>query len=712
MAYTVGIDVGGTFTDLLLFHSQTNDVITHKTPSTPENPAIAVLAGLTQLAERVGTSEREFFRDIDLIVHGTTVATNAVLTETGAKCGLLTTEGFRDILEMRRGIRDRNHLYDNKYVAPPSLVPRHLRQAVRERVDVEGEVIQPIDREDLIRAIQALKEEEVAAVAICFLHSYRSEAHEREAAELVRELLPEAFLSVSTDVLPQIRLYPRVSTTVMNAYLGPVVERYMAELVDRLAAAEFGGTLMIMQSNGGIAHPQSVARLPASIALSGPAAGPVAGLAYMAARDLQDCTVIDMGGTSFDASLVKDGAIQVTRAGEINRHSISLPTTHVHTIGAGGGSIGWLDEGGLLRVGPRSAGADPGPAAYGRGGTEPTVTDADVVLGYIDPDCFLGGHMPLSRQLAEQAIDEHLAKPLGISVEAAAAGMYQMVNLAMADGTKNISVAQGYDPREFPLVVAGGAGAVHSGMIAHELDIPYQFIPRYGPVICAAGMLMADLRHDFARAFNAVLSDIDRVSAQSLIAEMAEEGRRLLLTEGAPEETHDVVVSADLRYTGQHHELILSFDPGDLAPSDGNGLEQIEAAFQRRHEEVYGFSYPGSAIEMLSLRTTAIARRNGIPLTSGGGDGTAADARKGERPVYLTSEGTKKNVPIYDGAKLPPGAPVTGPAVIEEAQTTIVVPEFFDLQLDSLGSYVMFRKGLPPVPPSAHDLQETAGSTR
>lgn len=690
MTYFVGIDVGGTFTDLLIT-DDAGRLTPHKTPTTPANPADGVLTGLHEVADLLGRDTREFFAEIDVIVHGTTVATNAVLTGEGARTGLITTEGFRDILEMRRGIRDRAHLYDNKYVAPAPLVHRDLRTTVTERVDVDGEVVTPVDAESLRAAVQQLADADVESVAVCFMHSYRNPEHEEQAAQVVREMLPDAFLSVSSEVLPQVRLYPRVSTTTMNAYLGPVVARYMRHLVDQLADDGFAGTLMIMQSNGGVAQPAAVGNLPASIAMSGPAAGPVAGLAAVSAFGIDDCTVVDMGGTSFDASLVTDGEVQVTREGEINRHVIALPTTQVHTIGAGGGSIGWIDDGGLLRMGPASAGADPGPACYGRGGTRPTTTDADLVLGYLDPDNFLGGRMRLRKDLAEEAIRTHIADPLGLSVVEAAAGMYEMVNLAMAAGTKNVSVEAGHDPREFPMVVAGGAGPVHSGMIAHELDIPFLLVPKLSSVICASGMLMADLRHDFVRNFDAVVSELDHEAASELIAEMVQEGHGLLDDEHSPDDRREIVVSADLRYAGQHHEIILGF-PAAVFASGESASTQISAAFHRRHEELFGFANEAAEIEMLSLRVTAIGRRDGIAgAPTSGGDGR--DALRGRRGVYLRSTGGLVEVDVYDGDLLAPGADLVGPCIVEEQQTTIFVPEDYDLAYDASGSYVMYRKG-------------------
>lgn len=695
MGYTVGIDVGGTFTDFLL----TGNAGTrrqHKTSTTPTDPSTGILTGLAELAELEGLAEQDFFGQIDLIVHGTTVATNAVLTENGARTGLITTDGFRDILEMRRGIRSRQHLYNNKYVAPRPLVPRDLRKTVTERVDVEGQVITPLDEDALRQAVDELVAEGVEAIAVCFMHSYQNAEHEQQARKLITESAPDVFLSVSSDVLPQIRLYPRVSTTAMNAYLGPVVERYMRKIVRRMADRGFAGTLMVMQSNGGITLPETVAHMPASITMSGPAAGPVAALAFVSGRGWSDCTVVDMGGTSFDASLVKDGQVQITREGEINRHTISLPTTHVHTIGSGGGSIAWIDEGGLLRVGPQSAGAEPGPAAYGRGGTEPTVTDADVVLGYIDPGYFLGGRQQLRADLAAEAITSRVAEPLGLSLDEAAAGIYEMVNLQMAAGTKNISVERGYDPREFPMVVAGGAGPVHAGMIAHELEIPIVVIPRLSSVLCAAGMLMADLRHDFVRAFSTRLDEIDRIRAQSLVAEMADEGYALLEREGVQDADRHVVVAADLRYVGQHHEVIVNFDDSDLDPANPAAIGRLADLFHKRHEQLYGFCTLDAELELLSLRVTVIGHRPEPDLSNSDAGVTGAAEPRSHRAVYLKSFGRKEQVPVYDGQELPVGQLVGGPAVVEEPTTTIFVPEYFDLELDVSGSYIMTRKGFDP----------------
>ena len=695
MAYSVGVDVGGTFTDFVL-SDQSGVKHQHKTPSVPSDPAAGIIVGLGELAALEGLSERDFCQRIDLIVHGTTVATNAVLTENGAPTGLITTTGVRDILEMRRGIRSRKHLYDNKYVAPRPLVPRDLRRTVGGRISKDSVETAPLDEEALRHEIAELVARGVEAVAVCFMHAYANPAHERRAREIIEEEAPGLFLSVSSEVLPQVRLYPRVSTTVMNAYLGPIVERYMAEIVGRLADRGFDGTLMVMQSNGGITHPETVAHLPATILLSGPAAGPVAAYEFVRRHGWRDCTVVDMGGTSFDASLVLDGEVQITRDGEINRHVISLPTTHVHTIGSGGGSIAWIDDGQLLRVGPRSAGAVPGPVAYDQGGTEPTVTDADVVLGYVDPDYFLGGRKHLNADLAERAIRERIAEPLGIDVIAAAAGIYELVNLQMAAGTKNVSVERGYDPREFPMVVAGGAGPVHAGMIARELEVPVVVIPRMSSVLCASGVLMADLRHDFVRGFAGRFSELDHQRGADLVAEMVAEGTALLQREGVAPHQREFIVSADIRYIGQHHEVTVAFGADDIDPTRPEGVARIAELFHSSHEQLYGFAERREDLEVMSLRVAAIGRRDEVSLDRLAGTATAAVQPKGTRDAYLRSSGRKEPVLVYEGSLLPIGATVPGPAIVEEATTTIFVPEDFDLEVDSSGSYLMTAKGFDP----------------
>jgi N-methylhydantoinase A len=691
VSFSVGIDVGGTFTDFVLVGEESGALFAHKSPTTSADPSEAVLTGLAELAEQLGLGRGELLRQVGLIVHGTTVTTNAVLTERGARTGLLTTEGFRDVLEMRRGVRSRKHLYDNKYVAPRPLVPRYLRLPVRERIDVSGAVRTPLDADDVRAKLAQLTAEGVEAIAICFMHAYANAEHEQRAKAIVERDAPDLFLSVSSEVLPQLRLTNRVSTTALNSYVGPVLRGYVDRLIERLAETDFDGVLLVMQSNGGVASPEIVARFPATTLLSGPAGGPVAGVAHVRERGSEDCIVVDMGGTSFDVSVVKDGEVQVTREGEINRHPVALPMTDIHTIGAGGGSIGWLDEGKLLHMGPQSAGADPGPAAYGRGGAEPTCTDADLVLGYLDPGYFLGGRMPLVPELARDAIERRVAAPLGLSTLEAAAAMLEVIDLVMAAGTKDLALQRGFDPRELPLVAAGGAGPVHAGMIALELEIPLVVVPRLSPVFCALGMLLADLRHDVVRSYSRLWSELERDETRQLLATMVAQGMASLEQEGVERDRRAAVAAADIRYLGQHHEVTVPFPLDDLDAEDG--LERIEAAFHRRHADLYGFNSPGRPLEVVSLHATALGRRPPVSLNAATGEG-GPPPRRGHRAAYLPSSGALEELEVYDGDRMSPGQHVRGPVIVDEATTTIFCPEEFDLTLDRSGSFVMQRRGL------------------
>ena len=501
----VGIDVGGTFTDFLVT-DRDGRIQTGKVLSTPSDPSIGLLEGLKELAEEREQSLADFVAGISTIVHGTTVTTNVVITGSGAKTALLTTEGVRDALEMRRGIREEQ--YNNRYTNVPPLVPRHLRRPVRGRLDYTGNEVESLEVCDVERAVDLVKQEGAEAVAICFMNSFANPEHERRAAEIVRTRMPEAYLSVSTEVLPSIRFYPRVSTTVLNAYVGPVLSRYLDSLTHRLRETGFRGVLLVMQSNGGVVSPEVARDRAAVTLLSGPAAGPNAGMHFAKAHGYRDCVTVDMGGTSFDAALVRDGQPLTISEGQVNRYSLALPMLDIVTIGAGGGSIGWLDEGGLLRVGPQSAGADPGPACYGKGGTKPTVTDADLILNRLEPSFFAGGRMALDAEAAHGAIEEWIARPLGLSVAQAAAGIARVVDSNMAAGVREITIRRGFDPREFPMVVAGGAGPNHACAIAAELDLPLFLVPRESSIFCAAGMLMTDLKHDVVKSHIARLSDL------------------------------------------------------------------------------------------------------------------------------------------------------------------------------------------------------------
>ncbi len=691
MALKIGIDVGGTFTDFVVARDGEPPRI-HKTLSTPADPSIAVVEGLSQIAAAMQPplALEEFARSIATIVHGTTVTTNATLTSTGARCALLTTEGVRDALEMRRGIREAQ--YDNRYTNVRPLVPRERRSGIRGRIDRDGNELAALDVDAIRATVAAWREAGVQAVAVCFMNSFANPAHEHAAAEIVRAEMPGAYVSVSTEVLPSIRFYERVSTTALNAYVGPKLLHYLDQLVGRLGGIGFGGLLLIMQSNGGVISPQAAREKAALTLLSGPAGGPGAGLFYVGAHGHDRCITTDMGGTSFEAS-VAVGAPMVKNDGEIARHKIALPMLDIHTIGAGGGSIGWLDEGGLLRMGPQSAGAAPGPACYGHGGKLPTTTDANVVLGYLDPAFFAGGRMTLDVAAARRAIEEHIARPMGLTIEQAAAGMYRVACNNMAQGVREVTIKRGFDPREFPLIPGGGAGPIHGCLICSELEIPLQIVPREASVLCAFGMLMSELRHDFVRTFVSRLQGIDWPRLKSLVDAMAAEGMRLLAEERIAPERRRVDLRLDCRYLKQYHEISVAVP---LAFIDAHDADAIARAFHTEHQRLFGYSLEveGSAVEIINVRLQAIgATERPAYRSEAAGNADASAALKGRRSVYIPERDAFAEVPVYDGHRMHCGHRVAGAALIEQQTTAIFVSASYDCVVDAFGSFVLYAKG-------------------
>jgi len=689
--FKVGIDVGGTFTDFYLTQDGGSPRI-HKVLSTPQDPSIAVLQGLEDLAAMAEPpmAPADFIAAIETIVHGTTVTTNATLTRRGAKSGLITTAGLRDALEMRRGIREEQ--YDNRFTNVEPLVPRYLRVGVEGRLDRMGREVAPLDLDQVRDAIRLFKAEEVKAVSICFMNSFANPAHERAAAEIVRTEMPEAYLTVSSDLLPSIRFYERISTTALNSYVGPILEHYLDRLQGRLKDAGFGGILLIMQSNGGVMSPAVAREGAAMTLLSGPAAGPGAGLVYARAQEQNSCIVVDMGGTSFEAALVVDSPVMVNE-GDIDRLRIALPMLGIHTIGAGGGSIGWIDSGGLLRMGPQSAASDPGPACYSKGGTLPTTTDANLVLGYLNPDFFAGGKMVLDIEAAKRAIRTHIAEPLGMGLEEAAAGMYRVACNNMAQGVREVTIKRGFDPREFPMIVAGGAGPIHSCLICHELEIPLQIVPRESSILCAVGMLMSDLKHDFVRTFVAGLKTVDYGALTAVIDEMKAEGDRLLEEERIPAERREHHVKFDCRYQKQYHEVSFVVSADALAAGDTNA---IAAAFHDEHNRLYGYSLAelGTGIEIINVRVQSVGKVEKPQPDGGALDAPSPDhAKKGARAIYIPEDGAFAETPVYDGALLRPGNRIAGPAMIEETTTAIFVSRDYDCAVDGLGSFIIYAKG-------------------
>ena len=691
MALKIGIDVGGTFTHFVVTRDGEEPAI-FKSLSTPSDPSIAVVNGLTDIAaaQNPPMTLEAFAPTIDTIVHGTTVTTNATLTHTGARSALLTTEGVRDALEMRRGIREEQ--YNNRYANVKPLVPRYLRAGIKGRLDRTGREVAPLDLDQVREAIALFKQEGVLAVSVCFMNSFANPAHEQAAAEIVKKEMPGAYLSVSTDLLPSIRFYERISTTALNSYVGPKLNHYLDQLVGRLKGIGFKGLLLIMQSNGGVISPQLAREKAALTLLSGPAGGPGAGLFYVRPHGQDKCITTDMGGTSFEAS-VAVGSPMIKNDGEIARHKIALPMLDIHTIGAGGGSIGWLDEGGLLRMGPQSAGADPGPACYGKGGTLPATTDANVVLGYLDPNYFAGGRMKLDVAAARQAIETHIAKPMGLSIEEAAAGMYRVACNNMAQGVREVTIKRGFDPREFPFIPAGGAGPIHSCLICEELEIPFQIVPRESSVLCAFGMLMSELKHDFVRTFVARLEAIDWPRLTKMLDEMSAEGTRQLTEERIPEARRRHDIKFDCRYIKQYHEV--SF----LVPRaliDKRDVAAIARLFHDEHNRLYGYSLEqeNAPIEVINVRVQSVGITDKPSYREEDWAGADAEkAIKGRRNVYIPETKTFREVPVYDGHRMRHGNRIEGPAMIEQETTAIFVSDSFDCVVDALGSFALFRKG-------------------
>lgn len=693
MGYKIGIDVGGTFTDFLLCFEDGSSRI-YKVLSTPDDPSEATMTGLGEMARDQELSLKDFLARTAVIVHGTTVTTNAVLTYTGAKTGLVSTKGVRDALEMRRGVREEQ--YNNRYRNVKPLVRRRLRRPVDERLDYAGKVLKPLPEDDVREAIRIFKEEGVEAVAVCLMNSFANPVHEQRIARIIAREMPDVYLSVSTEVLPSIRFYDRVSTTALNAYVGPILKRYLDALTAKLAAQKYDNVLLIMASNGGVVAPATAAAQAACTLLSGPAGGPVAGRMYAEGQGRADCLTVDMGGTSFDAALVKNGKPFVTTVGEVNRLRLALPMLNVVTIGAGGGSIGWIDEGGLLRMGPQSASSKPGPVCYGLGGTEPTCTDADLVLGYLDPNYFAGGKMKLDKEAAARAIEEKIAGPMGCGLTEAAAGMYDVINVNMAAAVREVAVNHGQDPRDFPMVTAGGAGPNHACRIALELDIPLLLCPRESSIFCAAGMLMSDLRHDFVRSYPTILTEADPDRFLSIFRELRAEGEKLLLAEGIAPERIEFVPALDLRYVRQYHEVTVEVPIEEIEALDFPAMVE---RFHPRHNRLYGYQLKdeGAPVELINMRLMAVGlteKPRFFAQDYAGEDSSAA--MKGERSVYIPTEQAYRPVPVYDAFSLKYGNQITGPAVLEQVNTTIFVTPEYSVLVDRFGSYTLY-------PPSIED---------
>jgi N-methylhydantoinase A len=659
--YRIGVDVGGTFTDLVAIDEGGLTTLA-KVPSTPEDPSLGVLEGLSQLSGRFGVDRSALLRDTERIVHGTTVATNALLEHKGARLGLLTTEGHRDVVEMREGLKDDR--YNLRMAPPEQLVPRRLRLPVRERIRADGRIDTPLDPASLEAAIAVLQRERVESVAVCYLHAWRDPGHERQTAEALARALPDAYVSLSSAVLPQIKEFERVSTTIVNAYVGPVLSRYLARLESRLAEAGYRGPTLIIQSHGGVVPIAEAGRLAAGAVLSGPAGG-AAGSIY-AARLLGEPNLIpfDMGGTSTDICLVVDGQAALVMDRKIAGHRIALGSLDIASIGAGGGSIARVDAGGILHVGPESAGAAPGPACYGQGCAEPTVTDANLVLGYLDPANFLGGARRLDEGLAARAVDR-IAAALGIDRLAAAHGIHRVINTNMAEGVRLVSVRRGVDPRRFALFAFGGAAGLHATDIARQLGLARVIVPRVASVLSAWGMLATDLRFELSRTHIGDAKALDGADVKHLFDEMEAEGlARLRASFAGPARA---ARSVDMRYGEQVFEITVPLEDVDWSAADP--LPQIVERFHRRHEALYTYSMPDQETVLVNARVAVSGILEELPQEPDL-PAAAPTSPETERRIYLDDWVA---APVYAFDRLAPAQVITGPALVESATTTVLL---------------------------------------
>jgi N-methylhydantoinase A len=651
----IAVDVGGTFTDVMLADPADGRLISAKVSTTPNDRADGVLDGIAAALDRAGATGDE----VADVVHGSTTGTNALIERTGAKVGFLTTEGFRDVLEIGRVMRPMEGLYDINVDRPPPLVPRRLCLEARERLTATGEVLVDLDEASVAAAAETFGKAGVEAVAICFLFSHLEPRHEERAAEIIARHLPGIPISLSNRISPEYREYERASTTVMNAYLAPIMERYLDDLESRLDRSLGDARLFVVQANGGTASVAAAKARAVTTVNSGPAGGVVAAAWYGRRHKRAHIVSVDMGGTSFDIGLIEDGRSNTTTEGGFQGLPVKIPIIDLHVIGAGGGSIAWIDPGGALNVGPRSAGADPGPACYGRGGEEPTVTDANLVLGRLNPDYFNGGRIALDPDAARRAV-ERVAGPLGMSLDDAALGIVRVVNANMTKGIAAVTIERGFDVREFSLLSFGGAGGLHAVDLARDLEMAEAVIPPMAGTFSAVGLLVTETRYDYVTALGGITTDrIASSEIEARFAEMEQGALSTLADQGFSGDAVRLARAADLKVAGQTYELMLPI-PGTGAFDDGT-MAALLRAFGDLYRARYAFFFDGEPIEIVNLRLGAFGLRDvpDLPEVAGAGP-DPAPARKGARSAYFGDAG-RLETPVYDRELLAPGMIVAGP---------------------------------------------------
>ena len=693
MAWRIGIDIGGTFTDVALIDDATGRIGVAKVPTTPRNLAEGVLSALDNAMQKNGLVSAQ----VGLLSHATTVVTNAILEEKGARAAFVTTRGFRDILELRRSARA--DLYDLFQDAPAVLIPRRRRLEITERIGADGAVVTPLAEDEVDGIIAKLKAARVEAVAVSLLFSFLNPEHERRLGQRLREGLPGVPVYLSSEVLPEIREFERSSTTAVCAYVGPILASYL----DRLEATTRGKglpSLYVMGSNGGILEAAETIAMPAMAVESGPAAGVVAAALVAHQTDRRNLISFDMGGTTAKASLIRNGQYETTPEYEVgggasgNRwmhgtgHPIRVPVIDLAEVSAGGGSIAWVDRGGALRVGPKSAGAEPGPVCYGRGGTEPTVTDCNLLLGYLDRDSLLAGDLPIDHAAAESAVARRLADPLGLDVRTAAAGVVDIVNNAMAEALKIVSVQRGHDPREFTLAAFGGAGPLHASALAAELGIAEVLCPPIPGAFSALGLVGTDLKRDYMRTVYMTAATADPTALEAAFAALQAEGSAMLDRANVAPERRRFARSIDARYERQSYDLPI---PVPLRPLDAAALVEIAEAFHDRHRQTYGHDNRGEPVQLVNVRLAAIGAIAPLLIR----DQTAAagtEAIKSQRQVWFRDTGTT-TANIYARSRMPAGLVASGPAVIESLELTILVPPGWQAKMREDGFVALTRRG-------------------
>lgn len=669
----LGIDIGGTFTDLVLLDEQTGYLQFGKTLTTYPDPTLGILDGVKQLMEQHRLNPQE----VESIVHGTTLVTNAVIERKGAPTALLTTAGFEDVLEIGRELR--YDIYDIFLTVPEPLIPRNLRKGLQERVDKNGKVLIPLQKEEIQANIQQLKDQGISSIAVCFLHAFTNPSHEKEVGELIRTQFPELYCSLSSEIMPEIREYERSSATAMNAYVQPLTDKYLSQLQENLGKLQFEGTINIMISSGKLTTIDGARKTPIQLLESGPAGGTMAGVFFGKLTGHPELLAFDMGGTTAKASLIQQGQPEITNqfeAGRVRRFKkgsglpVRIPVIDMIEIGAGGGSIASINELGLLTVGPESASSQPGPACYDRGGKRPTVTDADLVLGYLDPDYFLGGEMKLRKDLAEQAIEEHIAKPLGISITEAAMGIHRIVNENMANAARVHILEKGFDPRQFSMMAFGGAGPVHAFGVAKLLHTPQMIIPVGAGVTSALGFLVSPLASEAISSYVSRLEVMDWKHVNDMLKSMEQEGLDFLKRSKVPAEEATIQRIADMRYAGQGHEITISIPAGELGPAS---IPEIQANFLAEYTRKYNRTIEDIEMEMVTWRvvvsgkTPALQPKQNYPVNG-------QSALKGSRAAYFDGAGKSAvECPVYSRYHLRPGSEFDGPAIIEEQESTTII---------------------------------------